>query len=176
MKSSFKTKIDQQRANLPSKRRSAIREIELTKSGYTISPFSAHYTIEGVPTPLARPRLGHTHTYDSQKQIKYSAGIQLVQQHLGQPLFTGPLTLDVIFFMPIPERLRRQFKGQEQSNDLAYHPHHKKPDLDNLIKFVLDVANGTIITDDSLISTINARKVYSMIPRTEFSITRLEVK
>ena len=139
-----------------------------------VGPRLLHYTIDGNPTPLARPRFGHDHAYDSQKQLKYSAGIQLVSQHQGNPLFNVPLALDVIFFMPIPDRLKRQFKGQHQPSELAYRPHFIKPDLDNLIKFLLDVANGTIITDDALVSTIKARKVYSVISRTEFTITCME--
>jgi Holliday junction resolvase RusA-like endonuclease len=158
MKYSIEREKSQQRSNL-------------TQISY---PQQEHYTIEGPPVPLARPRLGRLHTYDSQKQIKYSAGIQLVQQHQGQPLFTGPLQLDVTFFMPIPERLRRQFKGQHQSNELAHHPHCIKPDIDNLIKFLLDISNKTLVLDDAQFSVINARKLYSMISRTEFTISRLE--
>jgi Holliday junction resolvase RusA-like endonuclease len=134
-----------------------------------LGPDLMHYTIEGPPIPLKRAGRHGTVTYDSQKQIKYSAGIQLKFQHEGQALFDGPLKLEVTFFMPIPQHLQRTLKNLQ-----PHSPHHVKPDVDNLVKFVLDVANTILYHDDALISIIHAQKVYSSVPRTEFSITRLE--
>jgi Holliday junction resolvase RusA-like endonuclease len=129
---------------------------------------SAHYTIEGSPIPLKRPRFGVDHVYDSQKREKMGASLQLKSQHEYTMPFEGPLKVEITFFMPIP--LRRAKKDQIA----CYMPHHIKPDLDNLIKFVLDCANGIIICDDALVSSIVANKIYSRIARTELSITRLE--
>ena len=44
--------------------------------------------------------------------------------------------------------------------------HTKKPDLDNLIKFVKDCANGILWHDDSQVVTIEAAKLYSEEPET----------
>ena len=44
--------------------------------------------------------------------------------------------------------------------------HMKKPDIDNLQKFVLDCLNEIVIRDDSQVVEIRARKVYSMKPGT----------
>ena len=46
----------------------------------------------------------------------------------------------------------------------------KKPDLDNVIKAVLDALNGVAYKDDSRIVRIEARKEYSDSPRLEIHI------
>lgn len=129
---------------------------------------SAHYTIDSTPIPLKRPRFGLGKVYDSQKREKYGVQLQLKSQHeYGFP-FDGPLKLEVTFFMPLPQRLRKKIHTN------SYPPHYTKPDIDNLLKFLLDCCNGIIFSDDALVSCIGAQKVYSEVPRTEFSITRLE--
>jgi Holliday junction resolvase RusA-like endonuclease len=138
-----------------------------------LGPSVMHYIVDGSPIPLARARHGNGNTYDSQKQLKYSVGIQLRQQQQDVPIFTGPICLEVIFFMPIPDRIQKKIRKSADAQRIA--PHSCKPDLSNLIKFIEDVATGIIYKDDSLISKIVAHKVYSMIPRTEFSVTQMVV-
>ena len=50
--------------------------------------------------------------------------------------------------------------------------HTKKPDIDNLIKYVLDSLSGHngFFLDDNQIYTIYAEKLYSDKPRTEIMI------
>ena len=135
-------------------------------------PQIMHYTLEGEPVPLARPRFSAKNSaikvYDSQRQLKYAAGLQLNLQHLAYPLFEGPLKLSVIFYLPIAKTQKRKIL-----NEIPHSPHIFKPDLDNLIKFLLDVAQKTIIVNDCNVASIVATKVHSMLPRTEFTIERL---
>ena len=51
-------------------------------------------------------------------------------------------------------------------------PHTKKPDIDNMIKFVLDALQGQngYYLDDSQIIRIYAEKIYCEDPRTEIMI------
>jgi Holliday junction resolvase RusA-like endonuclease len=129
---------------------------------------SAQYTISGPPIPLKRPRFGLGHVFDSQKREKYGAGLQLKSQHEYVLPFDGPLKLEVTFFMPMPKRLAKKNHVDGSA------PHYIKPDIDNLLKFLLDAANNVIIKDDSLVSCVVANKIYSLCPRTELTITRLE--
>lgn len=122
------------------------------------------YIIKGEPAALARTRLNvdQGRVYDSQKSLKFLAGVCLRSQHDDQPLLTGPLHLQVTFFMDIPPTSKRKS---------AYHIY--KPDLDNLIKFVCDVSNGIIFTDDCLVAKITATKIYDKNPRTEFTLHKI---
>lgn len=125
---------------------------------------SMTYTLHGDPIALARARFGNAKVYDSQKQHKLICGLELRRQHGDFPLFTGPLQLTITFYMGIPQK-RKKLCG-------CYHA--CRPDTSNLIKFIEDVAsNGILYKDDALIAVIQAQKVYSDEPRTEFTITAL---
>ena len=67
--------------------------------------------------------------------------------------------------MPIPKSLSKVKKDA-----LKGKPHYLRPDIDNLIKFILDSANGILYLDDAQIYTINAHKIYDEHPRTEIEI------
>ena len=49
----------------------------------------------------------------------------------------------------------------------------KKPDIDNLLKAVLDALNGKAYHDDNQIVEISAKKLYSNEPRTVVFISEL---
>lgn len=122
----------------------------------------ARYTIPGIPTPLARPRLGKHGVWDSQSRLKLSSGIMLRSQH-KLPLFDGPIHMDITFFM---------YTARPSKKNLGtYHP--KRPDIDNLVKFVLDVANGILFKDDACVASLSAIKIYAEEPRTEIIIRKL---
>lgn len=121
------------------------------------------YVIKGDPVPLARPRFRNSTVYDKQKEIKLIAGIHLRAQHNERPLLEGALHLDATFFMKMP------LKARPQKMDTR--PHIARPDLDNLIKYILDVCNKVVLRDDCCVCSITARKMYSTQPRSEFSFT-----
>lgn len=129
---------------------------------------SNSYTISGRPISLKRPRFGNGRVYDSQKNLKDRVAYELKAQHDYALPFDGPLKLEVTFYMPLPQR---QSKKKHQESHL---PHYSRPDIDNLLKLLLDACNGVIIKDDALIANIVAQKVYSQIARTELIITRME--
>ena len=124
------------------------------------------YIVRGEPVALARTRITtHNRCWDSQKQVKLAYGIQIQNQHEGSPLFTGPLHIDATFFMPIPLSSRNK--------NLSGTFHYFRPDIDNLEKFLLDVATGVLFHEDCLIASITCKKVYDEDPRTEFTVREL---
>jgi len=128
------------------------------------------YVIPGNPIPLARARLGRLNrVYDPQKNQKLMTQITLDGQHNGAELLTGPLHINITFFMPIPKST-----SYKQSLKLQGVAHKIKPDLDNLCKFVLDVcSNRLLYHDDCIISRITANKIYDITPRTEFTFEEI---
>lgn len=124
------------------------------------------YVIPGNPVPLARARLGRANkVYDPQKNQKLMTCISIDSQHNGAELFTGPLHINITFFMPIPKST-----SYKQALKLQGTSHQIKPDIDNLIKMVLDVcSNRLLYHDDCIISRITANKIYDITPRTEFT-------
>lgn len=118
------------------------------------------YVIPGQPIPLARPRFSQGHVWDCQQGEKMLAATNLRFLHKGE-LLTGPLHAHIIFFM-----------GHKTKKAGSWHV--AVPDLDNMIKFYLDVAIGVIYEDDKQVVKITAEKVYSKEPRTEITITELQ--
>jgi len=123
-------------------------------------------TIPGNPIPLKRPRLGRYHTYDSQAEIKEAVHWIVKSQAEDEPPPTGPIDIEISFFMPIPRSMSKKKKAS-----LPGQPHIKRPDIDNLIKFYLDVCNKTLYEDDAQIYTLKAIKTYSNDPHTYIEIT-----
>lgn len=131
--------------------------------------------IKGNPIPLKRHRTTKSGVaYDPQKEIKediyWLMKHQVMKQMKLVPLIPikQPLKVDFMFFMPIPASMSDNKKSM-----LLATPHLKKPDIDNLIKFYLDVGLTLLWHDDSNIAGITAYKLYDMDPRVEITIEKL---
>lgn len=74
-------------------------------------------------------------------------------------VIVDPVEVRATFFMPIPSSI-----SAKKRTELNHH--FKKPDVDNLLKFVLDCLNGMLIKDDSQVYALSAQKLYSENPRT----------
>lgn len=126
------------------------------------------YILYGKPIPLQRPRVTSFGTYDPQKKEKGEARALIYNQRgTTVPATNVPIQLVVTFFMPIP-------KSTPKKINLKGKFHYKRPDIDNLIKYILDVIQPILITDDSLVATIIADKIYDENPRTQFIISEIE--
>ena len=72
--------------------------------------------------------------------------------------------------MKIPKAYYRSGKYSKLLKKDAPVFHTKKPDIDNLCKFLFDCCNGVVFNDDSQIFQLSASKTYAELPRTEFTI------
>ena len=50
-----------------------------------------------------------------------------------------------------------------------------KPDLDNVVKLILDAINGIVFADDKQVVSISASKAYSDTPRTTVQTTEIVI-
>lgn len=130
---------------------------------------SIQITIKGRPIAQARPRFvrrgNFVGTYSGQAKEK-KAWISQARTQIKGPL-EGALVISMVFLMPIP-------KGTSKAKVDAMLDckinHVKKPDVDNLSKWVLDCLSGIAYQDDSQIIYITARKLYGCEPKTMISI------
>lgn len=126
---------------------------------------SKKYVIQGMPLTWKRPGYNSNAQtfYNTQRAERIMFGYHLSHQHNDEPLFDKPLHIDILFYMP---------KSSNKSK--ASHLYcATAPDIDNLIKHVLDSAQGVILTNDYLVSSVYAKKIYDKYARTEFIVTEL---
>lgn len=129
-------------------------------------------TISGDPVPLKRHRTsmfrGKVIQFDPQKKEKQAFAYE-ARQAVGEKhkelMEKSYHKVEILFEMPYPAS-----KLKKGSTAIDTQPHTKKPDIDNLVKFVLDACNGILWEDDKKIVAINAKKIYSLEPKTKIYI------
>lgn len=124
------------------------------------------FTIHSIPKALKRHREGRTKNgdkirYDPSESDKESFLWQAKAAHRPNKPLDEALKLKVMFYMPRPKNHYGTGRNKDKLKESAPVFHTVKPDLDNLIKFVKDALNGVYWRDDSCISTVISRKVYT---------------
>ena len=125
-----------------------------------------HYTILGIPRPQGRPRFARigkfVKTYERKEDTHYKENVsaQLVAQ---KPTFlTGAVFVYAIFHLPRPKALPKKILH-----------HVKKPDVDNLIKGLMDACKGILWKDDTQVVKLTAIKIYGEPPKVEMEVWEL---
>ena len=129
-------------------------------------------TIDGVPVAKGRPRFGRYGTYTPKKTQEYEEYVKmcwLAKYGSIQPSEQS-LEVNIVFYLPIPKNVNKKQRAEMLNGKIK---HTKKPDIDNLIKSVLDALNGIAYSDDSKIIKVAAEKQYSEKPRTEIQISEV---
>lgn len=131
--------------------------------------------INEIPIPASRPRISKFRTYYNEPYKSYK---ELLKEKIidcipkvSFPLYEQykPLKIQIIFYMPIPKSISKKKKMLLNGSQ-----HTKKPDLDNLLKAVLDGMNDIVYYDDAQVFNIFASKFYSDSPRTVIEISSCE--
>ena len=114
-------------------------------------------TVNTTPVPKGRPRFYGNHAVTPEKTRLYEA---LIRDSWTYGKMEGPIIVSMKFTFEIPKSY-----SKKKRSELLYRPKTTKPDLDNLVKAVLDGLNGTAFDDDSRIHRIMAIKEYGDEPR-----------
>ena len=123
--------------------------------------------IAGPPTPLARAKFyrGRYVNLSKPKMQQFANQVkQQIPECLAGPLFTReePVEICIWFLLPRPVR---HFEGnrralgriKESAKNLLFPS--VRPDLDNLIKFVMDSVGSLVYSDDSQVVKLMACKI-----------------
>lgn len=127
--------------------------------------------IDGNPIPDARPRVTRYGTYNPRHREKTRLKTYLLS--LGIKALSGPLKVSLVFFMAIPKSTSKKKSKEMLTNRIT---HTKKPDLDNLVKFVFDSCTGILFDDDRQIVHLEAFKCYDESPSTMIDIEPFSVR
>ena len=86
--------------------------------------------------------------------------------------FDGYVHVAVKAFYEIPKSV--SVKDKEKMLAGIIRP-AKKPDIDNVIKIVLDSLNGVAYADDKQVVSVSGSKHYCCVPRIEISISEISL-
>lgn len=133
---------------------------------------SVTVTIPGTPVPKGRPRLGGGHTYTpaATKQATLDAGM-LMRAACPEP-FDGPLAVKMRFYYEMPKS--RPQRERRRLDEVGNVWKHTRPDVDNLVKLILDAGNLILWDDDGVVVRISAQKEYAHDARTVVEVLTLD--
>jgi Holliday junction resolvase RusA-like endonuclease len=130
--------------------------------------------IEGEPVAWKRPGQHRVSNfvimYDRQKLEKDRIRSQIRSQYCHEPI-TQALRVEILYYLKIPKSTSKIKRLLIKEGEIK---HAKKPDIDNLTKFILDCMTGHIYEDDAQIYEIYLRKEYSEFPHTSIKISKYE--
>lgn len=120
------------------------------------------FVVEGVPVPKARPRVTKTgRTYTPEKSAAYERLVRHIalssMQKSGLSLAETSVFVEVVAYMPIPASWPRKKRIGALLGGIRP---IVRPDLDNIVKSVLDACNGVVYGDDSQVCTMVLQKRY----------------
>lgn len=125
-----------------------------------------------VDAPMASPRPRFRNagkfvqTYMSSDYMKHKKELQ---KQMPKLLLDGPLVILIEFHFPM-------LKSWSKKKQQAMAGKHKitKPDVDNLIKTILDAGNDHLWVDDNIVADARGVKTYSFEPRVIIHIEKVE--
>lgn len=116
------------------------------------------FEVIGNPRGKERPRMTRKGiVYTPKKTKDYEELIKEGYKGTNEGKLSGEIEADIKAMYPIPKSTPK-YKLQDM---LKEHP-QKKPDLDNIIKAVLDALNGIAYDDDKQVTKIHIEKFYSL--------------
>ena len=129
--------------------------------------------VPGRPHGKARPRFARGHAYTPKVTLDYEALVADCYRSAGGEYYGSGemIRIDIAAFYPIAKR--DDPEKQELKRQNLIRPCDVRPDLDNVVKIILDGINGVGIEDDHQVVSICANKFYSDDPRVEFVVSRI---
>ena len=127
---------------------------------------SVRIEVPGDPVGKARPRFTRTgRCYNTKKTKEFETRVANAFLNSGAKQFSEsePLRIDIVAEMPIPKSTTKKVLRAIEDGTVK---HLKKPDIDNIVKAVLDGLNGIAFPDDKQIIMLSAFKKYSKEPKT----------
>lgn len=121
---------------------------------------------------VRRGDAAHIHSHPDQKTEAYEGALRLAAGAAmrSRPLLTGPLSVAIFAFMPIPASFSKRKRLDAIERRLRP---TTKPDWDNIAK-VIDALNHIVWADDAAVVDGVVRKFYGETPELVIQVTALE--
>lgn len=127
-------------------------------------------TIYGKPQPKERPRVYKGHGITPTRTKNYEAMIAAEWRAEYPKPLEGDLRVWITFYMPTPVSWSKAKKERAERGIIRP---SVRPDIDNLVKIILDGLNGVAFADDKQVVELTAAKYYSANPRTAILVEEI---
>jgi Holliday junction resolvase RusA-like endonuclease len=137
---------------------------------------SIMFTVYGTPTPKGRPRFSTRGkfpvAYTPEKTKTYEAEVGMMAKAAmgASKALEGALEAFIYVTFPVPASYSKK-RTEACLNETEKHT--KKPDLDNVVKSVIDGMDKIVFDNDSQIMSIHATKVYGEIAKVEVLVRQV---
>lgn len=137
-----------------------------------------NFSIPGAPVGKGRPRFFKGHAVTPTKTRNYEALVKHTAQDalntmVVQPAFEASCEVSIKAYFAIPQSYTKKKRTQIMEGGTRY-LRPNKPDIDNIVKAVLDGMNGVIFRDDVQVTGLKCKKLWcpdNEVPRVEVMIT-----
>lgn len=131
------------------------------------------FKVDGVPQGKGRPRFtksGNTYTPEATK--RYEAKVRFCYRgYCKNKKLDGALKMQILACFEPPKSTSKKLRMQMLSGEVRP---TKKPDIDNIVKVIMDALNGVAYDDDKQIIQIEANKKYAEHSAVYIEIERIE--
>ncbi|MEG0409311.1 MAG: RusA family crossover junction endodeoxyribonuclease [Bacilli bacterium] len=132
------------------------------------------FTVYGIPKGKGRPKFtrqgNFVRAYTPKETLSYEQLVKfsyLEACNNNSQVLVGEVSMSIDAYFQIPKSTSKKLK-KIMIEEEKYHI--KKPDIDNIIKSILDGLNGVAFADDNQVCRIMATKRYAEVPRVEIEI------
>ncbi|RHH70113.1 RusA family crossover junction endodeoxyribonuclease [Vagococcus teuberi] len=135
------------------------------------------YTLHIEPKPQSRPRFTRDgRAYELKEMTRWKRSVaQTLKLKRSTAIIEGPIFISVTFYIYPPQRISKvKTKRPRTNEELEKMYVDTRPDLDNYVKALLDASDKILFRDDGQIAALSSQKLYSLDPRIEIEIHKLE--
>jgi Holliday junction resolvase RusA-like endonuclease len=115
------------------------------------------FEIPGPAVGKGRPRFGNGRAFTDSKTVAYENLVALEAQARNIPWIEGNVKVDVV----VAKQLLKTMSKKKRALALAGVYASSKPDLDNVLKSILDGLNGVIYRDDSQVVAMSISRIWT---------------
>ncbi len=124
--------------------------------------------VEGAIKGKDRPRFFKGHAVTSEGTMSYENWVRICYQQQDRRYLEGAIKATITIYCKVPKSYTK--KRVQAIRDGIEHP-QKKPDIDNVIKIILDSLNKIAYADDSQITDLVVKKRFTEeLERVEFEL------
>lgn len=130
------------------------------------------FTIPGEPRGKGRPRFSRGgHAYTDERTRSYEQLVAMCFGQSGGTLAMGAVRVTINAYYGVAKTDSKRKRAEKLAGVL---PPNKKPDIDNLVKIILDALNGVAYMDDAQVVALHAHKHWAEHGRVEVEIDEVQ--